>query len=371
MKFYNLTPSYLTKKNILARISDIIDRQDFIKGKEIGQLETELREYTGAKHCVTCANGTDALTIALTAAGIGPGDMVVTTPFSFVSTVEAIVRVGAVPLFADIDESTFNLNHHYLLRMLRDLKTPVPKAVIATDLFGLPAAWPEINSIAHTFDMLTVADAAQSFSGSIGSRRVGTLADITYTSFSPTEPLGCYGDGGAIFTDSKSIAIKARALTFHGSSKEKHYYEYVGMDSRLDTIQAAVLLEKLKFVDEERMARTRIFQHYMSFFSGSKCFPQAQLPSGHYSSHSIFSFRAPDREKLIPEFEKNLIPTYVYYPVPLHKLGPYEKYISDPHQLPIAEAISKSIMSIPIMHRPSFTVHQEILQKLKTILEGF
>lgn len=369
--FFDLSVSFQSKKRILDEIELIIDKHQFIMGPHVANLETNLQEYTGARHCVTCASGTDALILALLAANVGPGDRVITTPLTFAATAEAIAFIGAIPVFVDIDIDTFNLSPKALEHELSNTpKASKPKAIIAVDLFGLPAEWDRINQIAMDHGIITtIADAAQSFGAAIGKAKVGTMADITCTSFFPTKPLGCFGDGGAVFTDFDIIAEKIRALRVHGCTGKKYHHEYIGMNSRLDTIQAAVLIEKLKVVDQQREQRKKLTELFGEILQTGGFPPQTVLP-GFKSACSIFSFRTPCREFLQTELENAGIQTAVYYPIPLHKQKAYAQFApckSD--ALSVTESLSLSILSLPINGAFGKTV--ETASILKTIIKKF
>jgi UDP-2-acetamido-2-deoxy-ribo-hexuluronate aminotransferase len=371
--FFDLSVSFQSKKRILDEIELIIDKHQFIMGPHVANLETNLQEYTGARHCVTCASGTDALILALLAANVRPGDKVITTPFTFAATAEAIAFIGAIPIFCDIDIDTFNLSPKYLDYMLSITpKNEKPKAIIAVDLFGLPAEWDRINEIAIRHGMITtIADAAQSFGAAIGKAKVGTLADITCTSFFPTKPLGCFGDGGAVFTDFDIIAEKIRALRVHGSTGKKYHHQFIGMNSRLDTIQAAVLIEKLKFVDHQRKQRKKFAELYGKVLQANG-FPPQKIHTGFTSAYSIFSFRTPWRDIMQTELEAAGIQTAIYYPIPLHEQGAYAQFApKDPAALGSAESVSRSILSLPIGGADGFGQTIETRSKLKTICQTF
>ena len=255
MEFRDLKQQYqLHKEQIDKAISGVLDRADFIQGRMVTQLEETLADYVGVKYCITCANGTDALQLALMAWGLGAGDAVFVPDFTFFSSGEAVSAVNAVPVFADVDADTFNISPQSLEAAVKHVLQNTdlnPRALVAVDLFGQPADFHEIRKIADRYGLLILEDAAQGFGGKIGERRVCSFGDIATTSFFPAKPLGCYGDGGAVFTDNEEWADLIRSCCVHGKGSDKYDNVRIGMNSRLDTIQAAVLLEKLKFFDEE------------------------------------------------------------------------------------------------------------------------
>ena len=249
------------RSSLDLRLKKVLDNGRYILGEEVSQLEKELSSFCGSKYTISCANGTDALALALMALGIGRDDAVITVPFTYIATIESICLVGATPILVDVYDSTFNINPELIESAINNSNKNV-KAIMAVDLFGLPARYRLINDIAKKYNLKVIGDTAQSFGSSIGSQKVGTFCDITTTSFFPAKPLGCYGDGGAIFTDSDSIDSTLRSLRVHGKGVDKYDNIRIGMNSRLDTIQAAILLEKLSIFDKEIQQRNLIASHY-------------------------------------------------------------------------------------------------------------
>jgi UDP-2-acetamido-2-deoxy-ribo-hexuluronate aminotransferase len=256
IKFIDLeTQQKRIRKPLEQRLKKILDHGQYIMGPEVFELEEKLADYCGVKHAISCSSGTDALLIPLMAWGIGPGDAVFTTPFTYHATAEVISILGATPVFVDVYESTFNIDCEKLeieiKRVIKEGKLK-PKAIIPVDLFGLPARYRLIEEIARKYNLKVLEDAAQSFGGSIGEKKVGSFGDVAATSFYPAKPLGCYGDGGAIFTNDDQLAEKCKSIRFHGTTeKDRYHSEMIGLNGRLDTIQAAVLLEKLNIFSEE------------------------------------------------------------------------------------------------------------------------
>jgi dTDP-4-amino-4,6-dideoxygalactose transaminase len=326
-------------------IGKVLGHGRFIMGPEIEELERALESFTGASHSVTCSNGTDALVLALLAAGIGPGDGVALPSFTFAATAEAVAAIGAVPLFVDVAGETFNIDPASLSEVLTLDGDPNIRAVIPVDLFGLPADHQEIERLAVDHDVIVIADAAQSFGASVEGARVGTLAPITTTSFFPAKPLGCYGDGGAVFTQNSEIAAIIRSLRLHGQGRDRYENVRIGMNGRLDTIQAAVLLEKLKIFEEEMTSRQRVAARYSAALSSSLIVPL--VPEGSTSAWAQYTIRVRDRAPLAEALARAGIPTAIYYPVPLHQQPAYRSFPTAPRGLPTSEALAGEVLSLP------------------------
>jgi dTDP-4-amino-4,6-dideoxygalactose transaminase len=352
MKFINLERQHaLLKKEINKRIDTVYDHGIFIMGPEVYELESQLASFVGVKHCISCGNGTDALQLALMSLGIGPGDGVITTAFSFFATAEAIALVGAKPIFVDIDLDTYNIATTSISRVLDkinkdgDIKC---KAIIPVDMFGLPANYEGIRAIADKYSLKIIEDGAQGFGGQIGNERACSFGDISTTSFFPAKPLGGYGDGGALFTNSDEIADTLRSLTQHGKGKHKYSNERIGMNSRLDTMQAAILLEKLKLFENELVVRNEIAANYLNRITDD-FYIKPKVPDGMRSSWAQFTLYVNEekRSSIISLLSNKNIPTSIYYPTPLHKQPPFinNKIYSD---LENSERASKSVFSIPM-----------------------
>jgi len=338
------------KDGLDARIQKVLAHGQYIMGPEVAELETALCAYTGAKHCVTCANGTDAILLALMALGVGQGDAVFVPAFTFAATAEMIPYLGATPVFTDIDPLTFNMDAASLARCVahardRGLR---PAAVIPVDLFGLPADYDAIGAVAADSSMRVIADSAQGFGSTYKGRRAGTLGDITTTSFFPAKPLGCYGDGGALFTNDDDWADLLRSMRFHGKGADKYDNVRLGMNSRLDTLQAAILLEKLTIFDEEMAARQALAERYSAALAGSVTVPH--VPEGLSSAWAQYTVRLPegaDRSAVRDRLAGQGIPTNVYYPTPLHRLTAYQDNPRDPDGLRESEHAAATVLSLP------------------------
>ena len=329
MQFRDLKKQYeILKPEIDAAIAGVIGSSRFISGPQVKELETQLAEYVGVKHCITCGNGTDAITLAFMAWGIGEGDAVFVPDFTFFSSGECPAIVGAAPIFVDVDQRTFNLDPIKLeqaIQTVLDEGEYTPKAVVAVDLFGLPADFPAIQAICEKYGLLLLEDGAQGFGGSINGKMACSFGDIATTSFFPAKPLGCYGDGGAIFTDNDEWAALLRSLTVHGKSGNDKYNNIrIGMNSRLDTIQAALLMPKFKaFREYEIDAVNRAADKYTELLADSGLVTPL-IPEGYVSSWAQYTIQLPesiDRAKLIEWLKAKGIPSMVYYakPMPEHE----------------------------------------------------
>jgi len=350
MEFLDLkTQQKRIRKPLEKRINKILDHGAYIMGPEVFELEEKLADYCGVKHTISCSSGTDALLIPLMAWGIGPGDAVFTTPFTYVATAEVISILGATPVFVDVYESTFNIDceklEHEINKVLKEGKL-TPKAIIPVDLFGLPARFRIINKIAEKYNLKVIEDAAQSFGGSIKNKKVGSFGDIAATSFYPAKPLGCYGDGGAIFTNDDNLAEECKAIRIHGTKEDKYNSEMIGLNGRLDSIQAAVLLEKLSIFDEELEMRNEADHHYRKYINNAQYHPK-----DYQSSHALFSIvlgSTDKRNDLIDRLSKNKIPTVIYYKLPIHLMNAFKYLGYKKGDLPISELLSSTIISLPM-----------------------
>ncbi|MBC8340034.1 MAG: DegT/DnrJ/EryC1/StrS family aminotransferase [Proteobacteria bacterium] len=350
MPFVDLAAQYqLLKPEIDARIQAVLDHGRFINGPEITELETALCEFSGSEHAVGCASGTDALVMALMAAGVGPGDAVFLPSFTFTASAEVVLVVGAQPVFVDVDPRTFNINVAHLKSQIdatRKAGKLTPKAIIPVDLFGLPADYASVNEIAKELDLFVLGDAAQSFGARFGDARVGTLASVTTTSFFPAKPLGCYGDGGAIFTNSAETADVLRSIRAHGKGTGKYDIVRIGINGRLDTLQAAILLPKLAIFEREIAARTKLAAHYDARLADAVTTPLRE--DGKASSWAQYSVLIDDRDDVQAKLRKAGIPTAVYYPLPMHLQPAYAAYGDGDGSLPVSESLAKRIMSLPM-----------------------
>jgi len=331
------------------RINAVLSHGKYIMGPEVNELETKLEQYTGAKHAVTCASGTDALVLALMAYGIGPGDIVFCPTFTFPATAEAIVILGAIPYFIDVEDDTFNISYTSLKKGIQNVKNNNKhraKAIISVDLYGLPANYNELNIIAKENNMIVIADAAQSFGAEYHNKKVGNIADITCISFFPAKPLGCYGDGGAILTNDINIKDKIRSLRAHGKGKSKYDIDYIGLNSRLDTIQASILLAKLEGFEWECIQRNCIAENYSKALEENITVPK--VPDGLRSIWAQYTLKHYDREKIQNFLKEKGIPTMVYYPIPMHRQKAYKKYYNNSVSLSNSENLSNQVFSLPM-----------------------
>lgn len=354
MEFIDLKSQYqVLKKDIDNNISEIIQEANYISGKQVKELETELAEYVGTKYCITCGNGTDALSIALMILDIKKDDAVFVPTFTFYATAEVVSHIGATPIFVDSDEDTFNIDVQKLEKAILQVKNEgklKPKAIIPVDLFGQPAEYDKILNIAKKYNLYVIEDGAQGFGGSIRGKKACSFGDISTTSFFPAKPLGCYGDGGAIFTDNAEWYEKALSIRVHGKGEFKYDNIRIGLNSRLDTIQAGILLPKLKaFREYELEARNKWAKIY-----SEKLKDVVKVPSiveGYVSSWAQFTIKLKsekERAFLQEELKNKGIPTNIYYPKPLHKQKVYENYDFNLDDLKNAEKLSNQVLSIPM-----------------------
>jgi len=329
-------------------ISAVLKHGQFILGPEVAELERRLASFCGARHCVTCANGTDALLMALMAEGIGRGDAVFVPAFTFVATVEVAVLSGATPVFVDVRSDTFNLDVESLEAAIGEAKRRglKPRCVIPVDLYGQPADYKAIREVAEAHGLLVVADAAQSFGASLDGRKVGTLAAYTATSFYPSKPLGGYGDGGALFTDDDDRAARLRALRNHGKEPDRPDTEHVGLNSRLDSIQAAILLEKLRLFPGEIPARQEKADRYSEALASLVEVPR--LMAGATSVWAQYTIITEQRDSLAKACRDAGIPTAIHYANALNCLPPYRQVPTSPTGLRQAEWLAERVISLPM-----------------------
>ena len=350
MEFIDLkTQQDRIRKNLKTRFDQILNHGAYIMGPEVGELEGKLADYCGVKHAISCSSGTDALLIPLMAWGIGPGDAVFTTPFTYVATAEVIALLGATPVFVDVYESTFNIDCKKLEAAIRNTISEqklTPKAIIPVDLFGVPARYRLIEDIAKKYNLKVIEDAAQSFGASIRNQKVGTFGDVAATSFYPAKPLGCYGDGGAIFTNNDDLAEHCKAIRIHGTTDDRYHSELIGLNGRLDSMQAAVLLEKLTIFDEELELRQNVSNQYREKINNSQ-----SIPNDYISSHAIFSIvldSEQERNQTIEELKENNIPTVIYYKHPIHLMKGFHYLGYKNGDFSVSEDLSKKILSLPM-----------------------
>jgi len=340
------------KKEIEAGISTVLSHGKYILGPEVNELEDRLREYTGSKYCITCANGTDALQIALMALGVGPGDEVITPGFSYIATAETVALLGAKLSYVDVAADDFNLDP----ALLEGAITPRTKAIIPVSLYGRCAQFDLINEIANRHGISVIEDAAQSFGASLNGKKSANLSTIGCTSFFPSKPLGCYGDGGAVFTNDEALAGLIREISRHGQSRRYHHVR-IGINSRLDTIQAAILLPKLSILDSEILARGKVAERYQELLREANWIITPEIPTEYISAWAQYTIRVPNREAVVEALTGKGIPTAIHYPLPLNKQPAVEDTTI---KLPNGDAAANEVLSLP-MHPYLTNEHQEIV----------
>jgi UDP-2-acetamido-2-deoxy-ribo-hexuluronate aminotransferase len=359
MQFIDLQRQYQRiESSLQKKINAVLRHGQFILGPEIGELEGVLCEYTGAAHCISCASGTDALLLPLMAYGVGPGDAIFVPPFTFIATAEVIALLGATPIFVDIDPATYTIDPQKLRESMLNIKSgkmPTgkisaglkPRGIIPVDIFGLPADYDALNKIAGDNDLFIIEDAAQSFGGMYrGKKTCSSLADVAATSFFPAKPLGCFGDGGAIFTNDKETAKILESLRVHGQGSDKYNNVRIGINGRMDTLQAAVLLSKMEIFDEEIALRQRIASRYSELLRGRAVTPS--VPEGYTSAWAQYSVQSDNRAEIMERLKKEGIPTAIYYPKPLHLQEAFSYLGYKTGQMPVSEAVARRIFSLPM-----------------------
>ena len=332
-------------------IAKVLNHGCYILGPEVAELEQQLQDFCGVKHAITCASGTDALCLILRAKNIGPGDVVFVPSFTFAATAEAVVLLGATPYFVDVLPDTFNIDPKSLLDAIKHCAALNLKArcVIPVDLFGLPADYEQINKIAAENNLWVLADSAQSFGANYKDKKVGTLALATATSFFPAKPLGCYGDGGCIFTDDSELAQIIKSLRVHGQGQDKYDNIRIGLNSRLDTLQAAILIEKLKVFPAELIHRQTVATKYTALLP--KLVLTQMIELDYTSAWAQFTLVLPEqiaRKDFMARLAAEGIPTMIYYPKPLHLQVAYKKYVMHGQSLPVTENLMERVVSLPM-----------------------
>jgi dTDP-4-amino-4,6-dideoxygalactose transaminase len=348
----------------------VLAHGQFIMGPEVAKLEEALAEFCQAPHVISCANGTDALKLALRAYGIGAGDAVIVPGFSFSASAEAVVIVGAMPVFCDVLPDSFNIDPNSLVASVETCRKAGlrPRAVMPVDLFGLPCDYPAIEAVAAEHGLTVVSDAAQSFGASLGGRNVGNFGVITATSFFPSKPLGCYGDGGALFTADAEVAALLRSLRSHGEGTGRYDNVRIGVNSRLDSLQAAVLLAKLGIFAEEIEQRQRIAQRYHEGLADV-----AEVPRLSNAAHSVwaqYTIKLDNRDQVATTLKAAGVPTAVYYPRSLHQQPAYFGYPVVGGGLPVAEALSQRVLSLPFHPYLDVGTQDYIIDRLRAALAG-
>lgn len=344
MEFIDLkTQQNRIRDKIEARIKQVLDHGQYIMGPEVRELEQKLADFVDARHCITCASGTDALLMALMALDIGPGDEVITVPYTWISTAEVIALLRATPVFVDIRQDTFNLDPEKLAAAI----TPRTKAIMPVGIYGQCADMQRINAIADPLGIPVIEDAAQCFGATHHGHKACGQSLIGCTSFFPSKPLGCYGDGGAIFTEDGTLADKLRWIRIHGQ-KVKHQHPIVGINGRLDTLQAAILLEKLAIFSEECARRAAVGQRYDSLLTGIAAIRPPVVGEGNTSVYAQYTILSPDRERLCHSLQDSGIPSVAYYTNPLHLQGAFTGLGHELGDFPLAEQIAAQCLSLPM-----------------------
>ena len=355
MQFRDLPKQYeVLKDKIDAAMVSVASSAHFISGPEVKELEKALAEYVGVKHCITCANGTDAISIAMNAWSVGKGDAVFVPDFTFFSSGECPACEGATPIYVDVDQRTYNIDPAKLEEAVKKVIAEgryKAKGVVAVDLYGLPANYPAIRAICRKYDLLLLEDGAQGFGGELHGAKACSFGDISTTSFFPAKPVGCYGDGGAIFTNNDEWADLLRSYAVHGKGADKYDNIRIGMNSRLDTVQAAILKVKLKaFADYELADINKVAKLYTEMFEGTDLVLPV-IPDDYLSSWAQYTIRLPkgaDRAALQAKLKESGIPSMIYYKKPMHKQGAFAGTYSAESDCPVTDEICDSVLSLPL-----------------------
>lgn len=360
------------RPQIEEAIKRVLDHGTYIMGSEVAEFEKNLSSFCGVKHAISCSDGTDALTLGLMAMGVGPGDAVFVPSLTFASTAEVVALVGATPIFIDVLPETYNMDIKSLNQGIELSKSLGLRAacIIPVDLFGQPADYDSITAIAKEHNLWVMADGAQAFGAYYKNRRVGNIGDITTTSFFPAKPLGCYGDGGAVFTNNDEIATKLRSLKIHGKGSDKYDNVMIGINSRLDTIQAAILIEKLKIFEGEIAARQEIAKYYNDNITDILKKPKViEGATSVWAQYTMILPESINRSELMLKCKEVGIPTFVYYIKPLHLQKAYNHYpIAEKNGLKVCEYLAKNVLSIPMHPYLSKLQQQYIVNRLNEIV---
>ena len=370
MKFVDLGAQFRTiEGEIREAIDRVLEHGQFIMGPEVYTFEQELSTFCGIEHVISTSSGTDALLMTLMSYEVGPGDAIIAPPFTFVATAEVIQLLGATTVFVDVDEHTFNIDVDQLestiLRVKKQGKLNL-KGIIPVDLFGLPADYEAIGKLANEHELFVLADCAQSFGGSFDGRKVGAFGDVSATSFFPAKPLGCYGDGGAVFTKDEERAEILRSIRFHGKGKTQYDNVRTGITGRLDTLQAAILSCKLRILEDEIRARQRVADRYTDALSANLNTPK--IPKSYQSAWAQYTLRSAERDRIRQHLEQNQIPTAVYYPCPLHMQPAFSDADGAGISMPVSELLSKEVFSLPIHPYLSEQEQDKIILTLQEVL---
>jgi len=338
----------IIREKIDLRIADVLNHGTYIMGPEVRDFEERLKEFLNVKHALTCANGTDALTIALMALDIKSDDIVMVPSFTYVATAETVAQLKAKPYFLDVDDRTYNVCPESLERSILSIKSKGQKVacLIGVDLFGEQCNHKNLSDICKKYGIKFIVDAAQSFGSQVDNMHIGCYGDITTTSFFPAKPLGCYGDGGAIFTNDEELSKKINSIRLHGKGSHKYQHINIGVNSRLDTLQAAILLEKLAIFPDEMKKRKAISEYYNKRLEHDFICPK--LTDNSISAWAQYTIQAENRDKIKSYLAEKNIPTVVYYPIPLHMQDAYKDCLSDPDGLLVSEILPKKVLSLPM-----------------------
>ncbi|WP_028035548.1 DegT/DnrJ/EryC1/StrS aminotransferase family protein [Chelativorans sp. J32] len=353
------------------RLAKVLAEGRYILGPEVAEFEEKIAAYLGVKHVVACANGTDALLMPLMAKGIGPGDAVFVPSFTFAATAEVVALAGASPVFVDVDPDTYNIDIESLeaaIAAVREQSELTPKAIIPVDLFGLAADYGAIGRIAAREGLFVIEDAAQAIGGAQGNTMCGAFGDVAGTSFYPAKPLGCYGDGGAMFTNDAELAEILRSVAFHGKGKSQYDNVRVGLNSRLDTMQAAILIEKLAILPEEMELRQKVAARYSEALAEVVKVPV--IPAGNRSAWAQYAIETPARDKVRAALKDEGIPSVVYYEKPLHLQEAYAAYPRTPKGLPVSESLPERILCLPMHPYLTEADQDRIILTIRQAVEG-
>ncbi|WP_156850688.1 DegT/DnrJ/EryC1/StrS family aminotransferase [Bartonella refiksaydamii] len=367
MQFIDLAAQRLRiEDKINNAIAHVVSSGQYILGPKVTEFEDRLADYLGVKHVVACANGTDALKIPLMAKNIGSGDAVFCPSFTFSATAEVVALVGAEPVFVDVLPNTFNIDVDKLSEAIEMIKKEgrlKPKAIIAVDLFGLPADYTQIAKVAAEENLFVIEDAAQSMGGRNGNIMCGAFGDVAATSFYPAKPLGCYGDGGAMMTNDDNLAVLLRSILFHGKGETQYDNVRIGMNSRLDTIQAAILLEKFVIFEDEIEKRVDIAQYYSNNLRDIVTVPEVEEEER--CAYAQYTIRVEDRDKLKDYLQENSIPTMIYYKTPLHKQLAYKHFPYVKGSLSVSESLGNCVLSLPMHPYLTKTDQDMVIQRIR------
>ena len=376
MQFRDLKKQYqVLKEEMDKAILDVVASSAYVMGPKVKEMETAFADYVGVKHCIACNSGTDALLLALKAWGVKPGDAVFVPSFTFFASAEVIAMQGATPVFVDVDPDTFNMDDADLQHKIRQViwdGVLTPRAVVVVDLFGLPANYEAIRATAERFRLHVLEDAAQGFGGRIGEEKACTFGDIATTSFFPAKPVGCYGDGGAVFTDNDEWAALIESYHIHGKGSDRYDNVRIGMNSRLDSLQAAILLVKLKaFKEHELVDVNKVAARYTELLKGVVKTPV--VPEGYYSSWAQYTIQLPDKEiraALQAALKAHDIPTMVYYPIPMHRQTAFKDLDKELNRCPVSDRLADCVLSLPIHPYLTLEDQDQIVTLIKNTLQS-